>query len=52
MSRALLKKYDVAYIYVGDREKSTYGDIPLMDFNDLVTPIFQEGSVTIYGRLD
>ena len=48
----LLQKYDVTYIYIGDREKSTYGNIPLMDFNDLMKPIFQEGAVTIYERLD
>jgi YYY domain-containing protein len=47
-----LSQYDVAYIYVGDLERSTYGvngRLPgLNKFNEQLEVAYQNGSVTIY----
>lgn len=47
-----LNQYDVAYIYVGNLERSTYGvdgRLPGLDkFNDQLEVAYQNGSVTIY----
>jgi len=43
----IVDKYGVTYIYVGDLERSTYGEEALRKFSSL--PIaFQSGSVTVY----
>ena len=49
----LLEKYNVKYIYVGDRERATYGDININfeRFSSLLMPLFKEGSVVIYERV-
>jgi YYY domain-containing protein len=50
--QAALNKYDVAYIYVGNLERSTYGingRLPGLDkFNEQLEVAYQNGSVTIY----
>ena len=49
---SLLDQYDVAYIYVGNLERSTYGvdgRLPgLNKFNERLEVAYQNGSVTIY----
>ncbi len=49
---ATLDRYDVAYIYVGNLERSTYGidgRLPgLSKFNEHLEVAYQNGSVTIY----
>ncbi|VAW31025.1 hypothetical protein MNBD_CHLOROFLEXI01-844 [hydrothermal vent metagenome] len=50
--QAALNQYDVAYIYVGNLERSTYGvdgRLPgLNKFNEQLEVAYQNGSVTIY----
>jgi YYY domain-containing protein len=45
---ALLTKYKVTYIYVGQLERSTYPPESLAKFDQLGSPVFREGDVTIY----
>ena len=44
----LLDKYDVRYVYVGNRELTTYGDIQLDRFDSLLRPVFMENDVVVY----
>lgn len=44
---AILKKYDVTYIYVGDLERQTYGDAGMAKFQSMQVA-FQSGAVRIY----
>ena len=46
--RDVLERYQVRYIYWGDREKATYGQGHLEDFNMILRTVFQQGHVTIY----
>ncbi|MDP3063655.1 MAG: DUF2298 domain-containing protein [Chloroflexota bacterium] len=52
LSRAneLLDKYNVRYIYVGRRERASYGTAGLTKFEALPSP-FHSGDVVIYERL-
>jgi uncharacterized membrane protein len=43
----IVKKYGIEYIYVGDLERSTYGEAALDKFKSLRTA-FQSGNVTVY----
>jgi len=47
-ARAILDKYDVEYVYVGDFERETYGEEGLAKFAALGRVVFQQGQVTIY----
>ncbi len=44
---AILKKYDIRYIYIGSRERSTY-HVNETKFKRFLTPVFQQGDVVIY----
>jgi YYY domain-containing protein len=46
--RALLEKYDVRYVYVGPIERARYPAAGLNKFNQLLEPVYEIDSVTIY----
>jgi uncharacterized membrane protein len=48
-ARALLAKYKVSYVYVGQLERNTFPPEGLAKFAQLGEPVFQEGDVTIYS---
>ena len=45
---ALLERYDVQYVVVGPRERSSYGLNGLAKFNAVGDPVFEGDGVTIY----
>ena len=47
-SQAIIDHYDIRYIFVGNLERSTY-NVNEEKFNRFLKPVFQQGSVTIYG---
>ena len=47
-ARNLLAKYDVDYVYVGPRERSKHGVVPLENFEDLLETVFLQDNVAIY----
>jgi YYY domain-containing protein len=49
---ALLDKYDVEYVYLGELERSTYqvSQPVLAKLESLMDVVFQQGEVIIYGR--
>ncbi len=47
-ARALLAKYKVNYVYVGQLERNTFPPEGLAKFAQLDEPVFQQGDVTIY----
>ena len=48
----LLYKYDILYVYVGRRERSTYGPAGLTRFEDFMETVFTTDGVTIYALPD
>lgn len=52
LTTTLLDRYHVTYIYVGDRELSTYGPQVYDKFNDLLSVAYRNDSVTIYRWQD
>jgi hypothetical protein len=46
-TQAILQKYGIRYIYIGQRERSTYR-IYEGKFQRYLTPVFQQGDVVIY----
>ena len=48
--RRLLEKYNIRYVYLGRRERASYGvsDLPYLD--GLAQPVFRQGGVVIYQR--
>jgi YYY domain-containing protein len=47
-ARELLKTYGVTLVYVGELERRAYSAESLAKFDQIATPVFQEGAVTIY----
>jgi YYY domain-containing protein len=47
-ARALLEKYKVDYVYVGQLERNAFPPESLAKFDQLGSPAFREGDVTIY----
>ncbi|HWQ13502.1 MAG TPA: DUF2298 domain-containing protein [Roseiflexaceae bacterium] len=47
-ARELLARYGVDYIYVGTAERTTYPPEGLAKLDQIGTPVFQQGEVTIY----
>ena len=48
----LLQRYDIRYIYSGRRERASYGSNHLENYDSFLRTVFQQGSVTIYERVD
>ena len=44
----LLNDFVVRYVYVGERERDSYGAEHLASFTGFLVPVFQQGDVTIY----
>ena len=44
----LLRKYDVDFVYIGPRERSTFGDEGLAKFDAFMDKAFERGRVVIY----
>lgn len=45
---ALLAEYNVTYVIVGPTERSHYPQVGLEKFDWLLTPVFNQGAVTVY----
>ena len=50
-AKAILDKYDVQYVYVGDFERETYNEAGLHKFVGLGKIVFRQDKVTIYEVL-
>ena len=48
-ARALLAKYDIAYVYVGPRERNKYGGPGLDKFEDHMDTLYEWNDVAVYG---
>jgi YYY domain-containing protein len=48
VTQDILNRYDIRYIYIGNLERSTY-QVNEEKFSRFLTPVFQQGSVVIYG---
>ena len=46
--RRLLEKYDVRYVYLGTRERNTYGDSSLENYKDFLKTVFHKDDVVVY----
>ncbi|MCE5259584.1 MAG: DUF2298 domain-containing protein, partial [Chloroflexi bacterium] len=53
-TRELLRKYKVTYVVLGPNEREKYGVSPVveMKFDQMLTRVFQQGDLVIYGWLD
>jgi YYY domain-containing protein len=51
-ARQVLERYGIDYVYVGPLERSTYGIVRTNLFNAFMTPIYDQGDVVIYQRID
>ena len=47
-AKNLLARYDVNYVYVGPRERRTYGTEGMAKFDEFMTRVFARGTVVIY----
>ena len=47
-AREIQSRYGVTYVYVGPRERASYGTDGLVKFEDLGDAVFREGNVVIY----
>ena len=48
-ARELLAKYDIAYVYVGPRERNKYGGPGLDKFEDHMDTLYEWNDVAVYG---
>ena len=48
----LLNKYGVRYVYLGNRERETYGVSELPQYNDFLKTVFQQDGVIVYEIWD
>ena len=46
-TQAIIDRYHIRYIYIGNLERSTY-QVNEEKFNRFLKPVFQQGNVTIY----
>ncbi|MGC9347031.1 MAG: DUF2298 domain-containing protein [Anaerolineae bacterium] len=53
-ARAILRRYDVSYVYVGPVERQRYPVAGLAKFDEMFPAVYRQGEVTIYevARLD
>ena len=47
-TKTLISKYNIKYIYVGDRERKKYGQTGLENFDLFFQEVFQEDGIIIY----
>ena len=47
----LLERYDVRYVYVGDRERASYGSGQLSKFDEFMRIVFDQDGVVVYERM-
>ena len=47
--QAVLDKYDIAYVFVGTLEQSTYGVGPIDRYLSIMTVLYQDQGVTVLG---
>ena len=47
-AQIILYKYEIDFVYIGPRERDKYGDGGVPKFDDIATPVFQQGEVVIY----
>ena len=47
-TKTLISKYNIKYIYVGDRERKKYGQTGLEKFDLFFQEVFQEDGIIIY----
>lgn len=47
-ARALLTKYNVTFVYIGNLERELYGPANLVKFDAIAEPVFQDGLATVY----
>ena len=47
----LLERYDVRYVYVGDRERASYGSDQLSKFDGFMRIVFDQDGVVVYERM-
>ncbi len=47
-ARAILEKYDVEYVYIGQLEREQYGEVGLAKFGQFMELAFENADVTIY----
>ena len=48
----LLDRYDVRYVYVGRRERATYGTEQISKFSGFMRTAFDRDNVIIYERIE
>ena len=51
VARRLLERYDVRYVYVGDRERASYGSGQLSKFDGFMRIVFDQDGVVVYERM-
>ena len=50
--RRLLRAYDVRYVYLGSRERQSYGGESLAEFDDFLRTAFDQDGVIIYEMFE
>ena len=51
-ARRLLERYGVRYVYLGGRERESYGVSELAEYGDLLKTVFRQDGVIVYEVLD
>jgi len=51
-AQAILDKYDIQYVYIGQLERDAYGQAGLAKFDRFMRMIYQSGGVAIYERIE
>ncbi|OGO50109.1 MAG: hypothetical protein A2148_07300 [Chloroflexi bacterium RBG_16_68_14] len=46
--KAVIQKYNLTYVFLGNIERQTYPDLRLPEMGDLLEPAFEQGETIIY----